>query len=82
MADETSEVKAPETNDLEAKKQQILALDCNKHVKIWLLHEICLLKNKEIVEAMGSGNAGGVYNVIKDYNDRPEKMEKARAFLR
>lgn len=82
MAEETSEVKAEATPDMEAKKKQILALDSKKHVKIWLLHEVCLLKNKEIVTAMGTGNIGGVSNVLKDYNDHPEKMESARAFLK
>lgn len=82
MAEETSEVKTGETPDVAEYKRRILALDSKKHVKIWLLHEVCLLKNKEIVAAMGTGNAGGVGNVLSDYNDHPEKMEAARAFLK
>lgn len=67
--------------DMEAKKKLILELTSKKHVKIWLLHDICLLKNKEIVDAMGTGNVGGVGNVLKDYNEHPEKIEQARKTL-
>lgn len=82
MAEETSEVKSEITPDMEAKKQQILALDSKKHVKIWLLHEVCLLKNKEIVEAMGTGNVGGCGNTIKDYLEHPEKIKAANELLK
>lgn len=83
MADETSEVKSEVlSEELEAKKKQILELTCKKHAKIWLLHEIVLLKNKDIVTAMGTGNVGGVGNVLKDYNEHPTKIEAARALLK
>ena len=73
----TTEVNA----EMDAKKKQILQLTSKKHVKIWLLHEICLLKNKEIVDAMGTGNVGGVGNVLKDYLEHEDKIEAARKFL-
>ena len=75
---EVTEVNA----ELESKKKQILELTSHKHVKIWLLHEICLLKNKDIVAVMGSGNVGSVGNTIKDYNEHPAKIEAAKALLK
>lgn len=65
---------------IEEKKKQILALTVKKHVKIWLLHEVCLLKNKEIGVLVDS-NAGVIGNSIKSYGLEPEKIEAARKLL-
>jgi transcriptional regulator len=58
-------------------KEKILALAGKKHVKIYKLHELGLT-NKEIAEAVGT-NSGHVYNVLKDYKDKPSKVEQANA---
>lgn len=70
-----------ENAELEAKKKQILELTSTKHVKVWLLHETCLLKNKEIAEILDT-NQGAVGNALKMYSLQPEKMDVARAFLK
>ena len=69
------------TPELEAKKKQILELTSHKHVKIWLLHEVCLLKNGEVAYLLNT-NAGHCGNSIKDYLEHPEKIEAAKAFLK
>lgn len=79
MAEEASEVKTG-SEEMEAKKNQIMGLTAKKHVKIWLLHEVCLLKNKEICDLVGS-NAGAVNNALKSYQLEPHKMEEARKLL-
>lgn len=56
-------------------KDKIIALNGHKHVKIYKLSQLGL-SNKEIAEAVGT-NAGHVYNVLKDYKAKPEKVEKA-----
>lgn len=69
------------TEEMEAKKTQILQMKSKRHVKIWLLHEIVLLKNKEIAVAMGT-NQGHVGNVVRDYNAFPEKIATANELLK
>ena len=56
-------------------KQQILELTCKKHVKIWKLKQLGLT-NKEIADATGT-NSGHVYNALKDYANKPEKVQAA-----
>jgi hypothetical protein len=57
-------------------KEQIISLNAKKHVKIYLLSKLGL-SNKDVAEALKT-NAGHVYNVLKDYNSKPEKAEKAQ----
>jgi IS30 family transposase len=56
-------------------KEQILKLTCKKHIKIYKLHQLGL-SNREIAEAVGS-NSGHVYNALKDYQTKPEKVKTA-----
>ncbi len=81
MAEETTTAPAP-NEEMEAKKKQILQLTCKVHERTWLLHEICLLTNQEIKTAMGRSNVGAIGNVIKDYNEHPEKITKAKELLK
>lgn len=60
-------------------KDQIKAMSCLKHIKIYLFSKIGLT-NKEISKEIGSG-AGHVYNVLKDYKDHPEKAEHAESLI-
>jgi hypothetical protein len=55
-------------------KDQILQLECKKHVKIYKLNQIGL-SNKEIAEALNT-NVGHVYNALKSYKDNPEKAKR------
>lgn len=58
-------------------KQQILELDCKKHIKIFKLKQMGL-SNKQIASELKT-NAGHVYNALKDYNKKPEKVTAANA---
>lgn len=55
----------------------IIELQAQKHVKIYLLHKEGL-SNKQIAEALKT-NVGHVYNVLKDYRNNPDKVNKANA---
>lgn len=55
----------------------IINLTCSKHIKIFKLHKLGLT-NKEVAEEAKT-NAGHVYNVLKDYESKPEKKTKADA---
>lgn len=59
------------------EKQQILDLKCKKHVKIFKLKQLGL-KNKEIAAILNT-NPGHVYNALKDYERKPEKVAAAEA---
>lgn len=56
-------------------QEQILELTAMKHVKIWKLHKLGI-SNKDVAGLLGT-NVGHVYNVIKDYNSKPDKIEAA-----
>ena len=56
-------------------KDQILALDGKKHIKIWLLHKLGMSR-KEIAEALKT-NAGHVGNEIKAYEKSGLKQMEA-----
>lgn len=72
-------IKFPSKNEKmsDLTKEQIVALTCKKHVKIFKLSQLGL-KNKEVADLVGT-NAGHVYNVIKSYTDKPEKAMAAAA---
>lgn len=53
----------------------ILTLDCKKHVKIYKLKQLGL-SNKEVATLCGT-NPGHVRNVLIDYTNKPEKVELA-----
>ena len=53
--------------------EQITALTCKKHVKIYKLKQLGL-DNKAIAGALTT-NVGHVYNVLKDYEKNPNKVE-------
>ena len=78
MTDKTTTVL---TEEMETKKKQILQMTSKRHVKIWLLHELVLLKNKEIAVAMGT-NQGHVGNVVRDYSAFPDKIAAANEMLK
>lgn len=56
-------------------EEQIKALTCKKHIKIYKLKQLGLA-NKAIAEALGT-NVGHIYNVLKDYANKPELVEKS-----
>lgn len=56
-------------------KQQILQLTCHKHIKIYKLKQLGLT-NKEIANELKT-NAGHVYNALKSYIDKPERVAAA-----
>lgn len=58
-------------------KDQILELDCKKHIKIFKLHQLGL-SNKEIAELIKT-NQGHVWNVINSYKSNPDKVNAADA---
>ena len=62
---------------LTQNKEQILSLECKKHVKIYKLKQTGL-KNSEIAKLLNT-NAGHVYNALKKYNNDPTLIEKANA---
>lgn len=80
MAKEKEAVVAPVKSTDEVQKQ-ILGLTSHKHVKIWLLHDLCLLKNNEIAHLL-STNAGVVGNALKMYGLEPDKITKAKELLK
>lgn len=51
-------------------KEQVITLDCKKHIKIYKLNQLGL-NNKEIAETL-STNTGHVYNALKKYSVNPE----------
>lgn len=59
------------------EKQQILDLQCKKHVKIYKLKQLGL-NNKAIADILNT-NPGHVYNALKDYEKKPEKVTVANA---
>ena len=71
--------KTEATNGSSSDKDTILALTCKKHQKLWLLHKLGL-GNIEVAVLCGT-NRGHLGNVVKDYNERPELVEKAEALL-
>lgn len=58
-------------------KEQILELQCKKHIQIYKLHQLGL-SNKDIAESVKT-NAGHVWNVLKSYQSDPKKVEAANA---
>jgi len=56
-------------------KEQVVALVCKKHVKIYKLKQLGL-KNKEIAEALGT-NVGHVYNALKKYEGNEKLINDA-----
>lgn len=56
-------------------QDQIISLDCKKHVKIFKLSQLGLEK-KEIAKLL-STNYGHVYNVLKDYSNSQIKVDSA-----
>jgi transcriptional regulator len=56
-------------------QEEILQLTSKKHIKIWKLHKSGL-KSKEIATLLGT-NVGHVFNVLKDYNSKHEKVNAA-----
>ncbi len=60
-------------------KDQILSLNCKKHIKIYKLSQLGL-SNKEIAEALTT-NAGHVYNALKNYKDKPDLISAADLVL-
>lgn len=54
---------------------QIMQLTCKKHIKIYKLKQIGMA-NKAIAAALGT-NVGHIYNVLKDYANKPELVEKS-----
>lgn len=58
-------------------QEQILSLECKKHIKMYKLSQLGL-KNAEIAKLLTT-NPGHVYNALKDYEKKPEKVEAANA---
>lgn len=56
-------------------KEEIIALVCKKHIKIYKLNKIGL-KNKDVASALGT-NVGHVYNVLKKYASDPILVSNA-----
>lgn len=56
-------------------KEQILKLECKKHIKIYKLSQLGLTR-KEIAESLNT-NSGHVRNVLLDYDSKPEKKNAA-----
>lgn len=50
-------------------KEQVIALECKKHIKIYKLKQLGLT-NKEIAEALAT-NVGHIYNALKSYETKP-----------
>ena len=53
----------------------IKQMNCKKHIKIYKMH-LLGLKNNEIADHLGT-NAGNVYNYLKEYSQKPERVEEA-----
>ncbi len=77
MTKQTESAQASREN-LEANITAILDLKCKKHVKIYKLSLLGMPK-PQIASALNT-NPGHVYNVLKDYNDNPAKIEKSKLF--
>lgn len=60
-------------------EDQIMQIDCKKHIKIYLLSQQGI-DNKKIAELVKS-NAGHVWNVLNDYKTKPEKVELANKLI-
>lgn len=58
-------------------EEQILQLDCKKHIKIFKLHQKGM-KNKMISELLKT-SPGHVGNVLKEYKENPDKVEAANS---
>ena len=56
-------------------KDQIISLECKKHIKIYKLKQLGL-SNKEISEALMT-NTGHVYNALKKYNENEKLKQNA-----
>lgn len=56
-------------------KEEIIALSCKKHIKIYKLKQLGLT-NKEVAEALKT-NVGHVYNALKNYANNPDLIEGA-----
>lgn len=56
-------------------QETILALTCKKHIKIYKLAQLGL-KNGDIAKLVGT-NAGHVYNALKSYDNKPERVKIA-----
>jgi transcriptional regulator len=54
---------------------QVKELTAKKHVKIWKLHKLGVAV-KDIAKELGT-NTGNVYNVLKEYNQKPERVQFA-----
>lgn len=58
-------------------QEQILQLECKKHIKIFRLSQIGL-PNKEIA-ALVKTNVGHVWNVLREYSLKTEKAAAANS---
>ena len=56
-------------------KEQVIALECKKHIKIYKLKQLGLT-NKEIAESLAT-NVGHVYNSLKNYETKPQMKTDA-----
>ena len=56
-------------------QEAILSLTCKKHIKIYKLSQLGL-KNGDIARLVGT-NAGHVYNTLKSYANKPERVKIA-----
>lgn len=61
-------------------RDQILALDCFNHQKIYLLKTKTSLKGSEIAALLDT-NGGAVSNVLRDYKEHPTKAVAADLLL-
>lgn len=57
------------------EEKKILALDCKKHYKMFLLYKGGYSK-REIAELLTNGNGGYVSNELKRYAEDPDRAEK------
>jgi hypothetical protein len=56
-------------------KEQVVALNCKKHIKIYKLKQLGL-SNKEIATSLQT-NVGHVYNALKKYEGDEKLIEQA-----
>lgn len=63
-------------NNKEEIKNKVLLSNAKKCDKIWILHHVCELKNKEIAVLLNT-NQGHIGNEIKRYSNSPNLSEKA-----
>lgn len=59
-------------------QETILKLTCKKHIKIYKLAQLGL-RNGEIAKLVGT-NPGHVYNALKTYDNKPERVKIAEEF--